>query len=1484
MRSFGLFLAIWACGTAAYGQSLSVFDGATPAGLAPGSPTGSYALSGFEHHSPFSGVTSVALPLRHIGGRGEAGFDVVWNFNQTWIASKSAQVASTIAIVPYPVLTEVNGSGYNPNGLEAAGAVYAKTGMSFTACSGSSPEPASTVTRLIFRRPDGTEVELIDQNTHGAAYTIANPCGTQPATYDANRGTIFASTDGSEMVFTADARVLETKYGLLGNVGYGESDVKINGNLQLPNGVTYQVVNSDVVGIRDRNGNVTTIAYNGGPPIYIGWYMVVDAPTAITDANGNQTTFNYNDSSCGGCISINWQGTGGAPRTIKINQANLSALQRDGGGAATMQTLFPNAGQGPSVYDPMLASTITIPDGTFYSFRYNIYGEVTKIGLPTGSSLEYDYGDGNNSGSGSGFEGSTSDSNPVMIYRRLLERREYASGLSSRTHYTVSYGNGQTVETQATFDPGGTQVGQTVHTMDGSPRDVLTPTGMGTGTNCNAWNEGLEVQTDSGMPSALVTVMNAYVAQTGCMNNPRLQTQTTKLDDSGQVSQVKYVSYDAYNNVTEKQELAWGQGTPGGLLRDTKTTYLWGSDAGYAAVNLVQAPLTSYIYDAGGTKAAGQEWHYDENAPSDDTGGAAVPGRDPDPKYGAGSGFKYRGNVTSAYSYLNTMGGSNPYVGTQMSYDILGNMVTSTDPNGHTSTYAYGDAYSDGTGRSTFAYATMVTDAIGLTEAREYDYQTGAMTRLTDANGVWTDILSQSDPLDRTTSVLRGRTSGSNTYAQTAYSYPNPNVVITQVDRDTPGDHALTSYAITDGLGRPVESDTFESPSQVIATCRTYDALGAVKTVSNPFRAGSSPACPGSGVAGTSFLNDSLGRVTKATYADQSMGTTSYLGSTVTATDPAGRKKSLGYDALGRMTSVAEDPGGTLNYQTLYQYDLLGDRTLVCQGGSNVSIGLSGCQNGEGRSFAYDTLGRLIGATNPESGAVTYGYDAAGNQMSRVDGARNITTTYTYDTVNRLTEIDYSDGVTPSVYLGWNGTGPTTQTYGAGRLSSVIGTSGIYITGYDVFGRVTQNNVQIPLPDQSEARTYQFGYTYNLAGALTSELYPSGRMVNTGYDGAGRPVGVSGVAGAVTTNYLANVSYAAQGAAAAYEYGNGVWHTATYNTRLQPGVTQEGMNFNGNPANPSVANPLLSQTWNWSFTGGSGAYNDGNLAGVTVVHSGGGLGSAFTAQQSFGYDALRRLTDAAETGRWTRGFSYDTWGNSWVDTTRTTGISPAGNMPTSNVYNGKNQNGGASYDAAGNQTVVNGNGWTYDAENRGVWINDPVAGSTEQIIYDGLGQRVRESWSTGGVRTFVHDIFGNLAAEYSPDAAVAASPCQTCYLSADLLGSTRLVTDEKGNVVGRHDYLPYGEEIVLGRGSQWGPDVDPVRQKFTGQQRDTETGVDYFQARYYGSTLERFTSTDPANAGGGCDKSAELERIRVCGKQSAGECGSDGDGRLGLPD
>jgi RHS repeat-associated protein len=94
-----------------------------------------------------------------------------------------------------------------------------------------------------------------------------------------------------------------------------------------------------------------------------------------------------------------------------------------------------------------------------------------------------------------------------------------------------------------------------------------------------------------------------------------------------------------------------------------------------------------------------------------------------------------------------------------------------------------------------------------------------------------------------------------------------------------------------------------------------------------------------------------------------------------------------------------------------------------------------------------------------------------------------------------------------------------------------------------------------------------------------------------------------------------------------------------------------------------------------------------------------------------------------------------------------------------------------------------------------------------------------------------------------------ANPCTTCYLTYDHLGTVRLVTDAAANVMGRHDYLPFGDEIpggVAGRSSQFGPYVDSVNQKFTGQYRDSETSNDFFNARYFSAPLMRFLSTDPA--------------------------------------
>jgi RHS repeat-associated protein len=169
------------------------------------------------------------------------------------------------------------------------------------------------------------------------------------------------------------------------------------------------------------------------------------------------------------------------------------------------------------------------------------------------------------------------------------------------------------------------------------------------------------------------------------------------------------------------------------------------------------------------------------------------------------------------------------------------------------------------------------------------------------------------------------------------------------------------------------------------------------------------------------------------------------------------------------------------------------------------------------------------------------------------------------------------------------------------------------------------------------------------------------------------------------------------------------------------------------------------------------------------------------------------------------------------------------------------------YDPAGtgNATVVGSASLTYDAENRVVSDHDTTSGGTVTYAYDGLGQRVTRT-TASGTTTYVYDAFGNLAAEYGTGSA--PPPCITCYVSDDALGSTRMVANESGTVVALHDYYPFGYEVAAstaGRSADWGT-ADNIAQKFTGQERDTESGLDHFPARHYGMGMGRFLVPDPA--------------------------------------
>jgi YD repeat-containing protein len=142
----------------------------------------------------------------------------------------------------------------------------------------------------------------------------------------------------------------------------------------------------------------------------------------------------------------------------------------------------------------------------------------------------------------------------------------------------------------------------------------------------------------------------------------------------------------------------------------------------------------------------------------------------------------------------------------------------------------------------------------------------------------------------------------------------------------------------------------------------------------------------------------------------------SHLGSATTGTwidssDETGRKWQHTSDALGRLTEVMEPDGSstvgkTASVETDYAYDALSNLLEVDQWGGSKN---NGTYTDHKRTFTYNSLSQLLTSTNPESGTISYAYDANGNVSTKTEPAQNVasgtvTVSYAYDNLNRLTE------------------------------------------------------------------------------------------------------------------------------------------------------------------------------------------------------------------------------------------------------------------------------------------------------------------------------------------------------------------------------------------------------------------------------------------------------------------------------------------------
>ena len=225
-----------------------------------------------------------------------------------------------------------------------------------------------------------------------------------------------------------------------------------------------------------------------------------------------------------------------------------------------------------------------------------------------------------------------------------------------------------------------------------------------------------------------------------------------------------------------------------------------------------------------------------------------------------------------------------------------------------------------------------------------------------------------------------------------------------------------------------------------------------------------------------------------------------------------------------------------------------------------------------------------------------------------------------------------------------------------------------------------------------------------------------------------------------------------------------------------------------------------------------------------------------------------RLQSAEETSPtqpgWKQTYLYDRYGNQRFDTangsTTTLPLNCATAVCNPQVDPKTNRLVGYVFDNAGNtKTDANGRTFIYDAENKQVEVRNAANTVVGEYTYDGDGKRVKKIVGNE-VTVFVYDAAGKLVAEYANQ---TSSTPQVSYLTADHLGSPRINTDQNGVVISRHDYQPFGEEIQR---TSYGN--DDVRKQFTSYERDTESDLDFAQARYSNFSLGRFTSPDPLMA------------------------------------
>jgi RHS repeat-associated protein len=234
--------------------------------------------------------------------------------------------------------------------------------------------------------------------------------------------------------------------------------------------------------------------------------------------------------------------------------------------------------------------------------------------------------------------------------------------------------------------------------------------------------------------------------------------------------------------------------------------------------------------------------------------------------------------------------------------------------------------------------------------------------------------------------------------------------------------------------------------------------------------------------------------------------------------------------------------------------------------------------------------------------------------------------------------------------------------------------------------------------------------------------------------------------------------------------------------------------------------------------------------------------------------------------------AYDNFGNRTASSPQSAACPANESTVTATVSYGTNNQitgGQYGYDASGDVTTQPGYSFLYDAEGRICAVNNGY-GYTG-YLYDAEGQRVAKgaisSWSCnpgtngftltesyvlgpGGEELTMADGNGNWQRTnvYGQGKLLATYDTEGLHFHlTDPLGTRRMQTNDQGVAELDCESMPFGDQAPPchrdANAIETVADASPLH--FTGKERDSESGNDYFSARYLGSSMGRFLTPDP---------------------------------------